>query len=65
MDDNSNKVERLLGGFYVAITSALSREEARVADDVLLGLAADPRIRPDDRLTYQHIAMCASGDTEH
>jgi len=62
MWDNNDAVGRLLGGIYVAITSAISEEEAMVADRVLFDLAASPRIRPEDQRIYQLIAECASTD---
>jgi len=61
-----NATARVLGGIYVAITSALTDEGARLAHDVLFDLAASPNIRPEDRHIYGLIVESASRpiDTE-
>ncbi len=61
---SSDEIGRLLGGIYIAVTSTLSAEEARVADGVLFDLAASPRIHGEDRRIYRLIAESASIDTD-
>ena len=47
---------RVVGGIYFALRSALSTEGARLADDILVGVADDPSLRPEDRRIYRAIA---------
>jgi hypothetical protein len=57
-----NATARVMGGVYLALCTALSEEGARLAHDVLYGLADSPLIRREDARIYRLIAGCASGD---
>jgi hypothetical protein len=55
-----NATARVMGGIYIALLAAVSDEGARLANDVLYGLADSPIINPVDARIYKLIADSAS-----
>lgn len=54
-----NYSARLMGSFFIAITTAMPKEAARVASGVLLDVADDPRTRDEDSRVLRAIAESA------
>ena len=57
-----NATARVMGGIYIAICAAISREGVEMANDVLLGFADNPNIHPEDRRIYRAIAESVTCD---
>ena len=55
-----NMIGRLLGGLYIAVTTAMREEAAEIAHEVLFRFADNPDLRPEDRRVYRLIALSAS-----
>jgi hypothetical protein len=49
---------RLMGAFFIAVTTAMPRQAAKLASDVLLDVADSPKTRDEDR----HITRSVSID---
>jgi hypothetical protein len=52
-------IGRLLGGLYIAVTTAMQEEAAEIAHEVLFRFADNPDVRPEDRRVYRLIALSA------
>jgi hypothetical protein len=59
-----NQCGRIIGGIYIALSSALSEESAQAAHDVLHSLGESPLIRPEDRRIYNMIVDAATRDID-
>jgi hypothetical protein len=59
-----NATARVMGGIYIALCAALSDEGARLANDVLFGLADSSIINPADARIYRLIAESASTQSD-
>jgi hypothetical protein len=59
-----NQCGRIIGGIYIALSSALSEEAAQAAHDVLFSLSESPLIRPEDQRIYKMIVSAATGDID-
>jgi hypothetical protein len=53
-----------MGAFFVALTTAMPRQAARLASDVLLDVADSPKTRDEDRDILRAIAGAAVCDME-
>jgi hypothetical protein len=58
-----NATARVVGGIYIALLAAVSDEGARLANDVLFGLAGSPIINPVEARIYRLIAESASAES--
>jgi hypothetical protein len=56
----NNDITRILGGLYIAITAAMPKEAAEIADNVLLEFAEHPSVRPEDQRIYRLMALSAN-----
>jgi hypothetical protein len=57
MDDQT---ARVIGGIYIAFSSALTDEGARLVHDTLLGIADHPHTSADDQQIYRTLVDCAT-----
>jgi hypothetical protein len=56
----TDDVTRILSGLYIAMTAAMPKESAVLADNVLFEFAENSGVRPEDQRIYRLIALSAN-----
>jgi hypothetical protein len=56
---------RLMGAFFIAVTTAMPKQAAKLASDVLLDVADNPRTRDEDGEILRAIAQSVCLDDDY
>jgi hypothetical protein len=53
----NDQILRIVGGVYLALAFAMPEDAHRTAHAIMMGLADNPEISPEDRRAYRLIAL--------